>query len=789
MEELLVANEGAVRNMLRSISTDVPFRGLSADPFRHDGSACVLGRRTVIYGQNGAGKTSLSEILRQGSASSEVEGATVTASLRFENSNRPMPLADPGFPLDVAVYNRFYVADSLALFLDGRGVSDPILKLGQENVKAARRLEVLRELETSRVAWRAHAKAAFEQAKKDAETAEKSVKNQVIAALQSGEPGKYGSATYRVPQVRQRFAEAASSQCLDDQTLLRESEIACEELRQSVSVPADFPAGDASLGSRISSALTRQVDSDSIPSLRSDPNRSAWVEQGSGLHSAGDVCKFCQDGTVTEETLRKYRNHFSDALKDLRTELQGLIQEAQNEIEAGEQWIAGLATPADLLVEYRAAYDSAVNDLTSEWPAFKKQREDAVVLLKKRLADPLTPLAGDDATVSMSAVVDGKPVIAVLKDNEDACQNQVTRKKSAQVAVEQHYASTQVEEYNQAGAAQLRAARAGVTLERNLPRIRAEIEALQRSQQATGIMAARIDEDLRDHFGHGHLSISHSTDGKGYLVKRNGSVATALSEGERNAIAFCYFLASLEADGKDPTRTLVVVDDPVTSMDKEALFAAFALAETRTENFAQTIFLTHDYEYFRLQVRQRANAYEKSQKRIAEGDPAEREYPKVSILEMTAQLRDGKDRVSRLRPLSRQLLQHPSEYHYLFSKVANAVAVESHDELPLLGNAARRLIEGFGAFRAPHGQDFQARIDAITRKQEIDAALSKRVVKFMHGDSHRENPNPVTALDFPSVEKELRAVLTFMHAADPDHFANMCKAVAIEKTLILSKKP
>lgn len=772
--------------MLKSISTDVPFRGLAADPFRHNGSTCVLGKRTVIYGQNGAGKTSLSELLRQGSASSEVEDATVTASLRVGNSTRQMPLADPGFPLDVAVYNRFYVADSLALFLDGRGASDPILKLGKGNVEAARRLRVLRDLEASRLNWRARATAAGEQAKKDVAAAENSVKSHVIAALQSGDPGKYGSSTYRVPQVRQRFADAASTQCLDAQSLLRQSQVACEENRKSAPVSIDFPRGNGSLESRISSALTRQVDSDSIPGLRSDPDRSAWVEQGTELHSAGDACKFCQEGTVTEDTLRKYRNHFSDALRDLREELQELIEEAQHEVEAGEQWIAGLATPTDLLVEHQSAYESAVNGLTSEWQAFKTQREDAAVLLKKRLADPLTPLAGDDATGSMNAVVDGQPVIAVLKGNEKSCQNQATRKESAQVAVEQHYASTHVEEYDQAKAAQARAERAVSALERNLRSVRREVQALQQSQQDTGIMAAQIDADLRDHFGHGHLSISHSADGKGYVVKRNDLVATALSEGERNAIAFCYFLASLEAEGKDPTRTLVVVDDPVTSMDKESLFAAFALAETRTEKFAQTIFLTHDYEYFRLQVRQRANVYERSQRKIEEGDAAEREYPKVSILEMTARLRDRRERVSALRPLSRQLLQHPSEYHYLFSKVANAVRVESHDELPLLGNAGRRLIEGFGVFRAPHGKDFQARIDAIMRKQEIDPALSKRVVKFMHGQSHREDPNPVTALDFPSIEGELRAVLTFMHAADPDHFTNMCKAVAIDPSFILS---
>lgn len=772
--------------MLRSISTNVPFRGLAQDPFGYDGNACVFGKQTVIYGQNGAGKTSLSEILRQGSACSEVEGATATASLRTGNSNRQMPLADPDFPLDVSVYNRFYVAESLALFLDGEGTSDPILKLGQENVEAARRLEGLRDLDAARSDWRVRATAAVEHARKDASATEQSVKEQVIAALQPGDPGKYGSSTYRVTSVRQRFAEAASSQCLDNPSLVRESQVACENNRRSVPVPADFPKVDKSLENRMSSALTREVDSDLIPSLGSDLKRSEWVEQGMELHSAGEMCKFCHEGTVTEETLKSYRNHFSDALKGLRRELENLIREAQGESAAGEHWFDGLPAPTDLLVEHQEAYESAISGITREWHTFKSERENAIALLKKRLSDPLAPLVGDDAMLSISAVVDGEPALAVLRENEAACQNQDARKASAQAAVEKHYASTKVDEYEQANVAERRAQRAVTAIERNLRLIRAEYEALKQSQQDTGFMAAQIHRDLRDHFGYGHLSISHSDDGKGYLVRRNDRVATTLSEGERNSIAFCYFLASLEAEGKNPDRTLVVIDDPVTSMDKEALFTAFSLAETRTNKFAQTVFLTHDYEYFRLQVRQRSSAYDKSQKRIKNGSTAETDYPSVSILEMTARQLEGGERVSRLRPLSRQLLQHPSEYHYLFSKVAHAVAVESSDELPLLGNAARRLVEGFGSFRAPHGMDFQKRIDAITSNRGIDPALSKRVVKFMHGDSHRENPNPTTALDFPSVEEELRAVLKFMHEADPDHFDNMCKAVAIDRNSVLS---
>ena len=80
----------------------------------------------------------------------------------------------------------------------------------------------------------------------------------------------------------------------------------------------------------------------------------------------------------------------------------------------------------------------------------------------------------------------------------------------------------------------------------------------------------------------------------------------------------------------------------------------------------------------------------KSQKRIEEGRPTEAAFALASILEMYACFASGTEtRVSRLRPLSQKLPQHPSADHDLFSKIGAAVIADAGDDLPLLGNAAR----------------------------------------------------------------------------------------------------
>lgn len=70
------------------------------------------------------------------------------------------------------------------------------------------------------------------------------------------------------------------------------------------------------------------------------------------------------------------------------------------------------------------------------------------------------------------------------------------------------------------------------------------------------------------------------------VVRPNGSIAENLSEGERNFIAFLYFYhqvkGSESADGIQRDR-IVVIDDPVSSMDSSALFIVSALVREMVE--------------------------------------------------------------------------------------------------------------------------------------------------------------------------------------------------------------
>ena len=77
-----------------------------------------------------------------------------------------------------------------------------------------------------------------------------------------------------------------------------------------------------------------------------------------------------------------------------------------------------------------------------------------------------------------------------------------------------------------------------------------------------------------------HLREKEGVKGVYEVIREDGSIAVNLSEGERNFIAFLYFYhlvrgSQSEADsGKDK---IVVIDDPVSSMDSSALFIVSSL--------------------------------------------------------------------------------------------------------------------------------------------------------------------------------------------------------------------
>jgi wobble nucleotide-excising tRNase len=256
-------------------------------------------------------------------------------------------------------------------------------------------------------------------------------------------------------------------------------------------------------------------------------------------------------------------------------------------------------------------------------------------------------------------------------------------------------------------------------------------------------------------------------------ITRAGQPADHLSEGEKTAIAFLYFLNSLQDKGFSLENDIVVIDDPVSSLDANALFSAFGYMKERSKEAGQLFILTHNFAFFR-QVKNWflwINGGPSSQKKDAAKLVAR------SFMLDCEHLATGRNaRILQLDPL---LWEYESEYHYLFKKVhegsvrAPGEPLETYYGLP---NIARRLLEAFLSFRYPNRSGLRAQLD----KLKCDPAVRARVIRFVHTYSHEgaggEEHDPTILAETPAI---LREILNLVEEEDQGHYREMLAVIGI----------
>src|SRR5690554_3283462 len=127
------------------------------------------------------------------------------------------------------------------------------------------------------------------------------------------------------------------------------------------------------------------------------------------------------------------------------------------------------------------------------------------------------------------------------------------------------------------------------------------------------------------------------------------------------AIALLYFLKSLKDRRFELDKGLVVLDDPVSSLDANALFMAFGFIRRCVDEAAQILVLTHNFAMFR-QVR----GWFKWINHPCRRKSVEKRPARFYMLECSLAAEGRRSRIVLLDPL---LEQFESEYHYLFARI------------------------------------------------------------------------------------------------------------------------
>lgn len=737
--------------------------------FAWPGDLHAFGQFNVIYGWNGCGKTTLSSLL------SHVQNATALTEgeleLEFDGSTKitGAELASSAVP-QMRVFNR----DFINAILSSTGGIAPIYFLGEGSVQTQKEVDTLKtDLGI------AHTKlAAANVDKTNAETKlDEFCKDKAKLIKELLTTGN--STTYNNYDKR-KFKQ--SVQALDalraaSAVLTEEQKVPLRSRKDAQPKPA---IGEVSAPSVDLGALTQEVDAlvarsivaQTLDELTVNANLSAWIERGLALHSgdhASDTCRFCQQPLLATRR-SALEAHFNDAFAAFQRELAALA----SKLKTAKQSVSSLRLP-----ETSRFYDSLVLEVTTASALLSgavTSTEDALEALIARVEakrdNPFAPASEAAATAVQSPAL-GVTVATLnaLVNNHNKTSEDFKRSvDDACKELELSYVAEAHTEYLELIEA-VKIAEAALEEVRSKPAsIQGEINTRERSILEHRRPADELTEELRAYLGRDELHFD--VKGNGYALTRGGQPVSHLSEGERTAIAFLYFLKSLQDKTFDMSKGIVVIDDPVSSLDANALFSAFSHMRERTSQCGQLIIFTHSFPFFR-EVKNWFHHLPKQGKQNPDQRPAR------FFMLRSYRHSDG-SRGSLLGPLDRLLEEHESEYQYLFKRVyeeAHRASVDSLEHHYGLPNVARRLLETFLAFRFP---DVRGELYQRFARVDFDGSKKTRILRLLNTYSHAgaiSDPGHDLTL-LAEAQPVLLDVLEMMKAVDKDHCDALEKLIA-----------
>ena len=721
-----------------------------------------FGRFNLVYGQNGSGKTTISKILRdlelRRSPACEV-------SLQIDDSvTRGSDFPDTTVP--VRVFNKEFVSDSVFPADDG-GVR-PILVLGKESVEKEKKITLLRSrlefTEDALLSERHKKNLIFNSLDQYCKGYAKLIKKTMMGP-DAGSYNSYNMTHYKRRAQKMLANGDEASYRLGDaeraQLIAQHRASPKEEIRKHSHDVPDF----TSLEGRLAGVLSRTVVSDTIQSLREDSEASEWVHRGLGIHRRHNVsdCIFCGQ-SLSPQRMSALDMHFNSAYDDLTHSLDRL----DAEINGISKSVAKLEAPdgSKFYEQFSQEYDDVRLELKKYQNQVHVYLDSLKAAVSKKRTRPFDRVTAGD-------FIHPRPDCSVLERldgitmrHNQACRDHAIMAAEARRALEGCMVADGLDGFrvpykhvNDSDSTIRKIQETADGLHEEITHLEKEIAGHRRP-------AEELNLDLRAYLGHGELQLT--VQDHGYAIARNGIPTQQLSEGETTAIALLYFLKSLDDHRFDLQKGVVVLDDPVSSLDANALFLAHGFIQERTKNAGQLFILTHNLTFLR-QTRNWFRRLNRRQKGNATGQPA---------MFYMLECEPGGGRNSSIRTLDPLLERYESDYHYLFACVWRTAqqAAGSLEENYALPNMARRLLEAFLAFKHP---DESGRLWDKMQGVAIGGAKRLRILRFVNEYSHGE---AVLGPEYdPSLLGEASSVLSdlldLIKSEDRVHFDRMVALV------------
>ena len=731
-------------------------------------------RFNLIYGFNGSGKSTLSRVfasLEAGEPHPKLPDGGAFEMAMDDGSAFGCPTNPAGLDQRVLVFNSDYIEKNLQW---SAGRANPVFYIGADQAEAAADLTRI-EGEIVKAEVRKAAAAAAERA------ADKTFANFKRERAKSVASRLHlGSRKYEAPALARDYETWKDDQgapLTDDELKAAEDTRRLDEPMPRLD-PVSFDKATIGTAYRfIADVCGQSLAQVALDEVQRYPDMLLWLKHGHEYHEKNGVADCIHCGNpISPERRALLTAALDDSVDQFVARLTTTADRLEKLVETTTQLASQLPASDDLATELRAGFKDARDEVSKEVRLLVKQLGTLQTVLTAKRERPATPsdMQGVAAEADVLATAERLAATVATVSKEIAAHNQAVadftkRKDAAETSIRRHFIVDCRVDYAKT-AKELEGATGTLTTETDaLAALREHARELRQQIRTHGPAASVINKLIAAYLGHGELTINPADEG--YELQRHGTPISGVpSEGEKTAIAISYFLSSIEADNRKLEDAIVVVDDPVSSLDTKALNFACSLVRTRLERAAQVFILTHNLQCM--------NEFRKAWK--GKVRPAEGKAPTATFLFIDVTIPEGQQRrSSTIIEMSKLLREYDSEYHFLFSHVLRfAKQPDAYDDHGyMIPNVIRRVLDVFLAFKAPGGGGLPSQLDKLCSDYpELDRERLAALERLTQVESHSDNIDDLLSFSTMTLEETRGAaaqLFEMIEHVDPKHLARL----------------
>ncbi|WP_025828529.1 ATP-binding protein [Acetobacter okinawensis] len=731
-------------------------------------------RYNLIYGFNGSGKSTLSRLfasLEAGEPHPKLpQGSTFEVTLD-NGATFGCPTNPKGLEPRMLVFNSDYIEQNLQW---AAGRASPVFFIGADQAEAAAELTRI-EGDILKAEVKSEAAAATERAADKTFASYKRERAKTVASRLH-----LGSRKYEAPALARDFdtwKNHDGPRLTDDELKAAEDTRRLDEPMPRLDLLSFDKATIETAYRFIAEVCGQSLATVALEEVQQHPGMLLWLKHGHEYHETHGLadCLLCGN-EIPADRRASLAAALDDRVDQFVARLKRTAERLDGLLESISQLAAQLPVVDDLASELRPGFRDLRQDASKNARQLAEQLRTLQAVLSAKLERPASPADMKDVATEADVLATAErlatsiaSVNATIADHNQGVADFAKRKEDAETSIRRHFIVDCREEYaktaKDAGDA---TARLKVETEA-LAALREKARELRQRIRTHGPAAAIINKLIAAYLGHGELTINPVDEG--YELHRHGTPITGVpSEGEKTAIAISYFLSSIEADNRKLKDRIVVVDDPVSSLDTKALNFACSLVRTRLEKAAQVFVLTHNLQCM--------NEFRKAWK--GKVRPRDGKEPTATFLYIDVTIAEGEHRrSSKIIEMSKLLREYDSEYHFLFSHVQRFVeqpdAYDDHGYM--MPNVIRRVLDVFLAFKSPGGGGLPGQLDKLCADYPgLDRERLAALERLTQVESHSDNLDDLLSFSTMTVEETrgaAAALFAMMEYVDGNHLKRL----------------